>query len=40
MFLKAGVYYTTKLDLVRKKEFIPKLFAYEIIKKEANEEFK
>ena len=39
MFLKASVYYTAKQECVRKQDFYPKLFAFELLKKEANEEF-
>lgn len=39
MFLKAGVYYTTKLEAVREQDFYPKVFAFEIIKREANLEY-
>lgn len=39
MFLKAGVYYSQKLEAIRDQDFYPKLFAFEIIKKEANAEF-
>lgn len=39
MFLKAGVYYSTKLEAVREQDFYPKVFAYEIIKREANLEY-
>ena len=35
MFLKAGVYYSQKLENVRKQEFFPKLFAFELISCEA-----
>ena len=37
MFLKAGLYYSSKLDACRKQpEFILKLFSFEIIRNEAN----
>jgi hypothetical protein len=36
MFLKAGVYYTQKLDNVRKQEFFPKYFAFELVVREAH----
>jgi hypothetical protein len=39
MFLKAGVYYSTKLDILRRQDFFPKMFSYELIRLEANEEF-
>ena len=39
MFLKASVYYTTKQELVRKLEFYPKYFAFDLLKQEANQEF-
>ena len=35
-FLKAGVYYTQKLETVRKQDFYPKLFSFEIIRNDAN----
>ena len=39
MFLKAGVYYTNKLDTVRKQCFEMKLFSYELIRIGAQEEY-
>jgi hypothetical protein len=30
MFLKAGVYYSTKLDVLRKQEYYLKLFHYQV----------
>lgn len=39
MFLKAGLYYSQKLENVRKQEFMLKLYAFEIVKNEANFEF-
>jgi hypothetical protein len=40
MFLKAGLYYSQKLEAVRsQKDFMLKIFAFEIIRREANEEF-
>lgn len=39
MFLKAGVYYSTKLEAVRQQEFYAKVFAFEIIRNEANLEY-
>ena len=38
-FLKASVYYTTKLECARQQEYYPRLFAYELIIKKANLEF-
>ena len=40
MFLKAGVYYTQRHEVVRKQEnFHVKYFAYELLSSEANSEF-
>jgi hypothetical protein len=39
MFLKAGVYYSQKLENVRKQDFFPKLFAFELIANEATQEY-
>lgn len=39
MFLKAGVYYSNKLEHVRQQDFWPKVFAFDILKREANEEY-
>ncbi|CDW73168.1 peptidyl-prolyl cis-trans isomerase d [Stylonychia lemnae] len=39
MFLKAGVYYSTKLEAVRLQDFYPKIFSFEIIRNEANFEY-
>ena len=39
MFLKAGVYYSQKLEAIREQGFFPKVFAFEIIKREAEAEF-
>ncbi len=39
MFLKAGVYYSNKLEHVRLQDFWPKVFAFDILKRDANEEF-
>ena len=38
-FLKAGVYYTTKLEQVRKQSYYPRMFAWELIMKAANQEY-
>ena len=38
-FLKAGVYYTTKLEATRKQSYYPRLFAYQLIMKAANTEY-
>jgi hypothetical protein len=38
-FLKAGVYYTNKLECTRQQAFYPRLFAYELIMKGANIEY-
>ena len=38
-FLKAGVYYTTKLECTRKQDYYPRLFAYELLMKTANREY-
>lgn len=38
-FLKAGVYYTTKLEATRKMSYYPRLFAFQLIMKSANQEF-
>jgi hypothetical protein len=38
-FLKAGVYYSQKLESVRKQGFYPKLFAFELIRNDANNDF-
>ena len=35
-FLKAGVYYTTKLEATRKQTYYPRLFAFQLIMKAAN----
>lgn len=35
-FLKAGVYYTTKLEAARKQSYFPRLFAFQLIMKSAN----
>ena len=36
MFLKAGVYYSNKLDQIREQDYWPKVFAFDIIKNDAN----
>ncbi len=38
-FLKAGVYYTQRLGVVRKLDFYPKLFAFQLLKNQAEEEY-
>lgn len=38
-FLKAGVYYTTKLECTRKQDYYPRLFAYELLIKAANRDY-
>ena len=38
-FLKAGVYYTTKLECVRDQDYFQRLFAYELLIKNANQEY-
>ena len=38
-FLKAGVYYTTKLEATRKQSYYPRLFAFQLIMKSANQEY-
>ena len=38
-FLKAGVYYTTKLECTRMQDYYPRLFAYELLMKTANREY-
>lgn len=38
-FAKASVYYSNKLETVRKQDFFPKLFAFQLIRKEADQEF-
>ena len=38
-FLKAGVYYTTKLEAVRQQSYFPRLFAFELIMKTANQQY-
>jgi hypothetical protein len=38
-FLKAGVYYTSKLECVRQQAFHPRLFAFEAIMSNANREY-
>lgn len=38
-FLKAGVYYTTKLECVRNLPYYPRLFAHELIVKNAHIDF-
>mmetsp|Transcript_10588 Transcript_10588/g.10667 ORF Transcript_10588/g.10667 Transcript_10588/m.10667 type:complete len:101 (+) Transcript_10588:125-427(+) len=38
-FLKAGVYYTTKLETVRKQDYYQRVFAFELIRNEANNDF-
>ena len=38
-FLKAGVYYTNKLECTRQQAYFPRLFAYEIIMTNANIEY-
>ena len=38
-FLKAGVYYTTKLECTRQQDYYPRLFAYELLIKTANREY-
>ena len=39
-FLKAGVYYTQKHEVIRRQEdFQVKLYAYELIAKDANNEY-
>jgi hypothetical protein len=39
MFLKAGVYYSQKLEQVRKQDFWLKIFAFELISNEASQEY-
>ena len=38
-FLKAGVYYTTKLEATRKQGYFQRLFAFQLIMKSANQEY-
>ena len=38
-FLKAGVYYTTKLEAVRLQSYYPRLFAFQLVMKEANQQY-
>jgi hypothetical protein len=38
-FLKAGVYYTNKLECTRQQTYFPRLFAFESIMYLANQEF-
>lgn len=38
-FLKAGVYYTQKLETVRQQSYWPRYFAYDLITKDAEREF-
>ena len=38
-FLKAGVYYTTKLEATRKQSYYPRLFAFQLIMKSANTQY-
>jgi hypothetical protein len=38
-FLKAGVYYTTKLECTRNQDYYPRLFAFELLMKQANREY-
>lgn len=35
-FLKAGVYYTTKLEATRKQSYYPRFFAFQLLMKSAN----
>ena len=38
-FLKAGVYYTNKLECTRQQSYYPRYFAFEMIMKNANIEY-
>ena len=38
-FLKAGVYYSTKLEATRKQSYYPRLFAFQLIMKAATQEY-
>ena len=38
-FLKAGVYYTTKLESTRKQSYYPRLFAFQLVMKDANQQY-
>lgn len=38
-FLRAGVFYGQKLEVVRKQEHFPKIFAFELIMNEAFNEY-
>lgn len=38
-FLKAGVYYTNKLECTRQQAYHPRLFAFQLIMKAANVEY-
>lgn len=38
-FLKAGVYYTTKLEATRQQSYYPRLFAFQLTMKSANQEY-
>ena len=38
-FLKAGVYYTTKLECTRNQDYYPRLFSFELLMKQANREY-